>query len=257
MRNLAQILNLIFTVVLLISCRSDNIILPTSTYRIGVPEQNINRNIFIKINDKGVFHNDLRINDIKEIREAPEKFTTLNEGSNSFTIVIQGAKNSPGHLVDSLFLELSKNLFLKAFMLTNSMEDSVGILVSLPFYDNYRDSKTDIADSLYPYLNLINDKYEIDGVIYQGSQLEDAIGKINNIGKTILINPSEFPTYQDLVSVLDIMNLVHQKRLLLNSINIYGKQYVELNKQERGHIISITDKEYAIINNTAHNMRYH
>ncbi len=246
MKNSAQIIVLTLVFILILSCCSNAPTLPESKYKKEIPEININRNIFLRLSKKDIYCKNEKISSLKDIREYPWRFTEMNEGSNVITLVIQGDKNLPGGLIDSVFYELTRNFLFRIFLQTNALEDSVGLRISSPILFEELDELDNNPDYEYYTPKFLDDKFIIKDMEYHIDQLYNTISQKWEENKFLVFEPAKFDTYQQFVRAIEICANARWKQILQNSIESYGKQHMELTREEKDHVERQTPKRYMI-----------
>jgi len=243
----AYILFVLIISSIIISCDNQNVLLPKSEYFVPIRGQGINRNIFLEINNGKLFSNNIEVSKISSLREYPEKYTTLNDGSNYFTLLLNIPNNSSGRFIDSLFFEFAKYRFLKIFLLTNSKNDSVGIPIHLrPIDIPLEYQVTEEQDSLINHISYCSNKFLINGTSYDKNGFKKICNDRIQQNGIFEIKPDGLVEYKDFVLLIDIYySELHKCRSRL-SINRFNISYSKLTNDNKHMIDKMIQKRLLI-----------
>jgi biopolymer transport protein ExbD len=196
----------ILLVFLLNSCINSSIDLPHSDYSSKLPRPSITRNIFFQLKGNSLYHKDSLISDLDHFQDHLDEFVKMNEGSNNFRIVFACSKSTNYKVVDSIFNKLRDHLFLKLFLLTNNVKDSIGIQIFLPppeMYESIIDPLRldSISKSIYK-AGIFKDRVFLNDQRIKKSHYKDSCKSISSHDKTLIIYPSAENSYGDIVFLL-------------------------------------------------------
>ena len=227
--------------IVLISCRSD-IILPTSSHIEKVESHGIRRYAFIKYSKGKFICNNKEITDFKSFRLNWYEYIIPNDGSNIVAIALQCPKNTDYNTIDSILNALRKQKLLRIAFMTNAIEDSVGIIHTIPPLETPSFMWT--VDTLNPNIqdfSIRDNHIYLDDSFYNSSDLKNQLAAIIGSDSIYLrINLSSNNKYQDLITLLDSYYTAYDKYLNDLSFIHFQEKYDSLKWQEKHYL-----EEYA------------
>lgn len=187
----------------LANCKSEICDLPKSDFVEKLLKVGINRNVFIKIENNHIYSNEIEIQDLKDLKYNFHRYTSLNDGSNRFTYIIQASKECSCNFIDSLFYQFSKYNMYRLFLQTNHINDSVGIKVHLPFTSKMEDKIVDSNFKSDNSIKIIKSNFLLNNKTYSVDLLQDKLLEIVKNKESLEIDVSKLKMYQDLITILD------------------------------------------------------
>jgi len=193
------------------SCTIEFIDLPNSDFVEKLPKVGINRNIFIKIKNNHIYSNDFEIHNLNDLKDSLHRYTSPHNGSNRFTYIIQASKECSGDFIDSLFYQFSKHNMRRLFLQTNQINDSVGIMIHLPFIPNINDKILDISTISFNSLTINSSDFVLNNKPYSLEVLQKELTEIVKNKEFIEIDVTKLNMYQDLITLLSKYNIALYK----------------------------------------------
>jgi len=212
----------------LANCKSEICDLPKSDFVEKLPKVGINRNVFIKIENNHIYSNEIEIHDLKDLKYNFHRYTSLNDGSNRFTYIIQASKDTKCNSIDSLLHQFAKWSMYRVFLQTNNINDSVGIrinIISMAF------NKDEVADTIDLSCNSITiDKSEVvlNNQNYAMDLIQEKLLEKVKKDECFIVNISELDNYQDLILILSKYNLALYKYRQTVAMYNYNIDYNDL-----------------------------
>jgi biopolymer transport protein ExbD len=237
--------HLIFVLaVLLISSCDRKPSLPESVFFERVVTKGKLRHVHITFKDGNLYHNDSVLQDLAHFRLNIFNYIEPNDGSNVVRVAFSSDRNTNINKLDSVFNLLRQVRFYGIVLMTNGVEDSVGIPTSLPpmeiseKYLNPSPNRSNVMEySRYLDSVFIDSVYIPDSLLSR--KLQQAIG-IDSIW--FLIDPSDLNTYNDYVSILDSYKKEYHKYKNDVAFEYFQKKYELLSWKEKDSIDYISAK---------------
>ncbi|MFZ5940208.1 MAG: hypothetical protein ACOYXB_06505 [Bacteroidota bacterium] len=238
-RSLAVLM--ILLLIISVSCKK-SLELPSSAHAERIGSYLSLRYAFVKYENGRLSCNGKEIKDLKSFRADIFNYIECYNGSNFFRIAFICPKSVNYATIDSILNAFRDGGFPGIVFLTNEIDDSAGIVYTLPplelpsFFFKFDTLSPDILD-----FTICGQSIFIDDSVYSGKALQEKLGAIIGSDSLYLqIRLNSKNNYQDLISLLDSYYVEYERYLNDLSFIHFQKEYRDLKWYERSRLKELT-----------------